>query len=391
MKRNRLGKSTAPDDAQVAAAVNEPFRSPNNYLQESERIDQLKGESGVAGWNDFGWISNGARQRCRDAAGISVPRRQFVLKMIGLYLLVVVPVNWIVFRLLGRVEWAWVAVPVVALVWGVLVVWLAQLDIGFARAQTEVAVLEIQPDYQRGHLTRYTALYTSLSSSYDLELSDPTAVALPFSTERELLSDQSTSDVSLSSEGRHHLSGYPVASNSTGMVHSEQMFDLGGGLGWSAPEGSLPTVENRTKYRMFGAAVLRRRVDERGNVVDESAWVGVLEPGENVELHFTAHKPEVIAGRREQSELTARTPHAGALSLHRLIECAEEMKALSPGDVRLVAYYDAALAGLEVRPAAPQSRGATLVVAHLRYGPRQRPSPTRICESARIQHKTCSR
>ncbi len=67
--------------------------------------------------------------------------------MVGLYLLIIVPINWLVFRLAGRVELAWLAVPVLAIGWGVAVVWLAQLDIGFARAETEVAVLEVQNGY----------------------------------------------------------------------------------------------------------------------------------------------------------------------------------------------------------------------------------------------------
>ena len=70
----------------------------------------------------------------------------------------------------------------IAVVFGVLVVRLAQLDIGFVRSATEFAVLELQGDYPRAHLTRYCALYTSLSTDYTLELSNPTAVGLPFAT-----------------------------------------------------------------------------------------------------------------------------------------------------------------------------------------------------------------
>ncbi|REK12397.1 MAG: hypothetical protein DWQ37_11690 [Planctomycetota bacterium] len=76
-------------------------------IAESKLIDELKANAGVAGWNDFSPVASAARATLRDAAGISVPKRSFVLKMIGLYLIVVVPVNWLVFRLLGRIEWAW--------------------------------------------------------------------------------------------------------------------------------------------------------------------------------------------------------------------------------------------------------------------------------------------
>src|SRR5690606_5870524 len=44
----------------------------------TDPIQQLKAESGTAGWNDFSWLSNAARASLQRAAGISVPRREFV-------------------------------------------------------------------------------------------------------------------------------------------------------------------------------------------------------------------------------------------------------------------------------------------------------------------------
>ena len=162
-------------DAAARAPVAE---SPAAVLDET---DLLKTRSGVAAWNDFSWISRSARQTLRDAAGIAVPSREFVLWTLGVYLTVVVPFNWLLFRLLGRVEWAWAAVPVLALFGGAAVIWLTQLDIGFARAETDVTVLETQNGYPRGHVTRYTALYTALSTEYRVAFDKPPALALPFS------------------------------------------------------------------------------------------------------------------------------------------------------------------------------------------------------------------
>ena len=48
---------------------------------------------------------------------------------------------------------------------------------------------------------------------------------------------------------------------------------------------------------------------------------------------------------------------------------------MKPGDVRLVAWIDEALPGMNVRPAAPQKRHLALVVANLRYGFREAPEP----------------
>ncbi|MEX0675832.1 MAG: hypothetical protein WD063_02075 [Pirellulales bacterium] len=363
-----------PEGAQLAG--NQPPAADASMAEaEADLIDRLKAESGVAGWNDFGWISNAARETLEAAAGISVPPRTFVLQMIGFYLLVVVGVNWLVFRLAGRVEWAWLALPAIAVGWGVLVVWLAQLDIGFARSETEVAVLEMQPGYGRGHLTRYTALYSSLSTSYDVRFDEPSAVAQPFSLNQQVLYRQSSSRVTFSTVGDHDLTDYPVTSNSTGMIHSEQMFDTGGGIAWDSGDGAAPTVENNTKLKLSGAVVIRRRVGADGRAVDESAWLGDLAPGGKVAVQFRGHNAKQLAAARKRDSLSADNRSDAALSLRRLIDCAEDHRALEPGEARLVASYDGGLGGMQVSPAASQVRRATLLVAHLQFGAPEPPRP----------------
>ena len=71
--------------------------------------------AGVGGWNDFSGISNAARNALRERAGIKPPSADFVLKMLGGYLLVLVPLNWLIFRSIGKVEYAWAAAPIIAI------------------------------------------------------------------------------------------------------------------------------------------------------------------------------------------------------------------------------------------------------------------------------------
>ena len=77
---------------------------------------------------------------------------------------------------------------------------------------------------------RYTALYTSLSSSYTLAFDEPTALAAPFPAGKQdesLLSITQYTDVAFRRGKETSLTGVQVSSNSTGMVHSEQMLPLG--------------------------------------------------------------------------------------------------------------------------------------------------------------------
>jgi hypothetical protein len=355
-----FGSSQAPS----APAVPDP-----SFGVEAERdpLEIAKTEPGVAAWNDFSWVSTSARQTLRDAAGISVPKRAFVLWMLGIYLVVIVPVNWLVFRLLGRVEWAWLAVPVLAVGWGAAVIWLAQLDIGFARAETEIGVLEAQAGFPRAHLTRYMALYTSLSTSYDVHFDDPRALAQPFSVDVRLLPGQSHSTVTLGGIVDRTLSGYTVSSNTTGMVHSEQMFDLGGSLEWRSEAGGVATLENNTRLRLLGVAIIRRRLDAHNRVVDESAWLGDVAAGAKVHVEFRPHDEKALGNARNQSLLTSSAGSDGSLSVRRLVDCAQHFDSLQPGDARLVAWREGSLEGVRIEPVAAQSRAGTVVVANLEF------------------------
>jgi hypothetical protein len=60
---------------------------------------------------------------------------------------------------------------------------------------------------------------------------------------------------------------------------------------------------------------------------------------------------------------------AGRLDLREITKLAAGALVLRPGDVRLVAWSDEAVPGLEITPQASQSTARTIVLANLRYGP----------------------
>jgi len=335
--------------------------------------------SEMGSWTDFNLVANSARETLQDAARIEVPERMFVVWVVAVYLLILVPANWIVFRSIGRVEWAWAAAPVIAIVYTVVVIRLAQLDIGFARSLTEVAVVETQGDHPRAHVTRYTALYTSLATTYDFLLEDPGAQVQPFpasnETDYRFLAGEGLSRLQYRFGGDVRMRGFHVTSNTTGMVHSEQMADLGGPIALEeAPDGGSQVV-NETAFTLHEAGVVRRA--ESGQV--ETAWLGTLEPGEGADLRFGPREGNVAgrlwANQRSRSPLTAAQGAHRALNFRKLVELAEHPDRLEPGDVTLVGWLDEEIPGLTIRPAAPQSRRAALIVAHLRYGFGEDPRP----------------
>lgn len=317
------------------------------------------GQSQVAAWSDTSAASEAARQTLREAAGISVPEAGFVFRVLVVYLFVLVPLNWIVFRVLGRVEWAWLAAPVIAVAGAVVVVRLAQLDIGFARSRTEVAVLELQAGYPSAHLTRYTAVYTSLSTAYDFAFEDDSALAMPFPHHVPYTPGlrEPISNVAFRRDQQITLSGFQVASNATGLVHSEQMLDLGGSVQLVGQESSGWSVKNGSKLPLDDAGVLSQKAPGRW----ELAWVGRLPPAETFALKF---RPVADAA----NDYLANASQEGRQNLRRLLELACRDRSQQAGDVRLVAWTAQPLPGLSIRPQASQESTRTLVLIHLRRG-----------------------
>jgi hypothetical protein len=378
------------------------MNSPN-YNYESGLIETAAAGPGVAAWNDFNPVADTAREALRKAAGIEIPDRQFVIWVIVGYLLVLVPVNWAVFRAMGRVEWAWAAAPLIAIGCAALVIKLAQLDIGFARARNEVAVVELQPGYSRAHVTRYTSLYCSLATNYNFKFTDSGGLLLPFpsvsSPDKYYQSpSQSERELTYRRDKKVTVEGFHVGSNSIGFAHSEQMVDLGGGIILEKTEDGGQRVVNNTNLTLQGAGVIKRVAG--GGV--RTAWIGTLRPGEAVPLKLTLASlgtslsekqkakrrstPTTAArsweqrwweSRREESPLTASGARPGEMSLRRLLDVAQNFTSLEPDQLRLVGWIDQEIPGLAVDPLPPQSQHAAVVVAELAYSFGKAPSPDR--------------
>jgi hypothetical protein len=328
-------------------------------------------EQGVAGWNDFSGAADAARGALREAAGIRIPQADFVLKVLGAYLLVLVPLNWLVFWLIGRVEWAWIATPLIAIAGSIAVIRMAQLDIGFARSRTEIAVLEVQGGYDRAHLTRYSALYTSLSTAYDLHFEDSTALVLPLasphSQQRTLTA---TEEVQFRRDKQVSLSDVQVASNSAKMIHSEQMLDIDDPIELTGTETAGLRLKNNSRLTLRDAAVLRKTAS--GDI--EVAYIEIVKPKTMVPLRFQPTDPNRPQPKEwDQSYVMSvagpqKEQDQGQVRLYKLAELATRRLRLNPGDVRLVAWSSEDLPGMMVDPESAQVSTHAIVIAHLQRG-----------------------
>lgn len=422
----RVAEQPQPRDAagtEVASDV--PARNPRDGTPHFNGYPHRI--TGVAGWNDRSGASDAARQALKDAAGISIPRGRFVLRVLLVYLVVLVPLNWAVFRSVGRVEWAWFAAPLIAVVAAVAVVRFAQLNIGFARSVTELSVVELQAGYPRAHVTRYMALYTSLSTSYSLEF-DPSAdtLAQPFgaATDYHRSASDPVSTVTLRRDRRFRMENFQVSSNKTGIVHCEQMCHLGGSVRLTRDADAGYRLHNDTLLQLRDAGVLHRTEDGRL----QGAYLGDVPAGNSVPVLLQQNlriphlpqwtSPAVLSYEMQQrallrqydsdgdgrlqrneargelatqfarldrdgdqvwdaSEIIAwcRLSRAGELSLGQMVELASQGLVIAPGEMRLVGWTDTPIGGLSIRPGAAQESSRTLVLVHLLRGSLPLPRP----------------
>ena len=256
--------------------------------------------SGVGGWSDTSAIAQSARNGLKSAAGITPPSADLILKMLGVYLLILVPVNWLIFRAMGKVEWAWAAVPIIAIAGAVTVVKVASLDIGFARSNTQVSLLEIHGGYHRGHLSQYSALYTSLSTNYAIELDNATGIALPLSLNQPSRPIVTPQRLWLQQSLTNRTENFQIQSNSTELLHAEWIQDVGGDFRIdsdpSEPDFNNLKLQNTTTIDLELAGIIAR--DQEGNY--HGGWVGDFHADDTIDVSMSRQEkfdlPQLWAG-----------------------------------------------------------------------------------------------
>ncbi len=325
-----------------------------------------------AAWNDYSGLSIQSLSALRKAAGIELPDRWTIIYLITGYLIFLVPLNWLVFRILGRLEFAWIAAPIMALIGVVIVTRVAQLDIGFARRTTEISVLELHADHSRGHLTRYLALYTSLSTNYSVEFPESSSVVLPLAditrVARRAGQDLRSIRTNFGTSSGVVLEPLTVYSNSTEMLHAEQMVALGGDVSLAQTDEGGWKLLNGTTLPLRGALLLR---NDAGVV--SHAWVGDVAQKTATAVKFERSTLGQLWQNWDADPATFITDSNGALASEPgdslwiggvLAELVRKTP-LVLGQSRLFAYTDARPGELKITPAEDQFDGRCVVVAHL--------------------------
>jgi hypothetical protein len=335
---------------------NAPRAVPAMPYQPPESQELKVPEVAVADWNDASLLPRSSRKLLENASGIKVPHAGFVIEVIVAYILLLVPLNWLICRyVFHRREIAWLVVPMLSLGFAVGVERAAAYDLGYDTACDEIDVLEAHGDYPRVLVSRFASLYSNGRTRFSVTYpNEPTALALPLDDGRSLRGE----DVSTSAFQSYPvpgLFGYLVQPRSLAFFRAEQMSTLDGSFSL-VTDGGPRRVVNGSGLTLRDAVV----VDLSGPAEKDrrEVFVGDIPPGGTVAV-------------KEASRPSAAAAHAGALDPAPLLQLLRETYEDRPensGEIRLVAWADRPVGGQTIDPAVDRHRGFTAVVVHLRSG-----------------------
>ena len=352
----------------------------DNHAASSEFPNGKK--TGLGGWNSESDVLANAKESLQESSGITVPKIKTIVWLLLGYLVVLVPINWAIFRLAGKVEFAWVMAPIIAVIGAFVVARSVQLDVGFSRSQTSYGFLECHAGYDRGSLSSYLALYTSLTTNYQALFPDDKGIVTPLpqsfddSSSRRRLSIDGY-DYTFASDGGVGLIKTPVLSNTTGLIYAEEMYDLQGSFDVDLDvANSKLSIYNRSAISLRDVGIIG--IGDDNKLV--RSWVGDLDPDQETdceliqpkvyekwhsqwELSPTLSRPDVILDdgtKWTSSELNED------LYLGKLLDTVANRYPLARGEILALGWTEENFSKLAITPQTNQDRHKTLVLLHLR-------------------------
>lgn len=323
---------------------------------------------GNAAWNDHAPIPRAAAEILREKSSFKPPSSEFVLKVLAAYLVLLIPLNWLVFRFMGRLEWAWVAAPAISILGAIAVTKLAALDVGFTRGLDTIAVLELQGGYQRGHLAEYSALYSSLSTNFRFEFEQNDAQLLPMATEssnaapdgRVIQPNRAILPLNCSRGLHTTIDDFLIRSNTTGHIHAERMVGIDGPISLTedAEAGAL-RIDNQSELDLEKSMIVRKTA--KGFDV---ARIDRL-PSKSLSGELQFQPLNVDNQDRSWNAIRLMQPderQIGGVDLSNVLAAALATEELAAGEYRLLAQSENDLSPMVCEPA-PTHVNKTLVVS----------------------------
>jgi hypothetical protein len=317
--------------------------------------------SSFGAWNSNAIVGKGANDYLKKLSGISVPNLSTILKWLCAYLIVLVPVNWLFFRLIRRLELAWVAAPLIAIAGVFVIAKAVQLDVGFSRSETSVALVEIHNRHPRALLSSFHALYSSLTTNYQIIYPEGQGVVSPTPQHRSrsVAARGKLLPYRIADSKGTGFQAFPVLSNTTGLLQSEEVIALGGGVSWTIdPVSSGYQITNGSNHTLRDVVLIGFATT--GEL--KRAEVGTIRAGD-----AASGQIQVPPASSAFSWKTTETD-PDRMKLQALVEDVLAKYPLQRDEWIAVGWTDAELSKLQIAPTTLQRRSNTLLLMHAQTG-----------------------
>lgn len=324
--------------------------------------------SSYGAWNSESFVTNTSSSYLKKLSGINVPNLSTILKWLLGYLIVLVPMNWLVFRLLGRLELAWLAAPLIAIAGVFVIARAVQLDVGFSRSQTSLQFIELHNRYPRGLLSSHHALYSSLTTNYKIVYPEGEGIVCPMPQprQRSLLSAGGLLPYKIADEKGTGFQSFPVLSNTIGLVQSEEVVSLTGAISWTIDQDARSFQVANDSQSIIRDVILEGSDDSGAKL---RAVVGTLEPGE--QKKGTLDQP-VDSDLNWDIQLPTEGKSGqdfDKLALEQNLKLIFKNYPIQHGEWIAMGWTESPLSKLQIAPSTAQTRSATLVLMHAKTAP----------------------
>jgi len=324
--------------------------------------------SSYGAWNSESLVTNTSSSYLKKLSGINVPNLSTILKWLLGYLIVLVPMNWLVFRLLGRLELAWLAAPFIAIAGVFVIARAVQLDVGFSRSQTSLQFIELHNHYPRGLLSSHHALYSSLTTNYKIVYPEGEGIVCPMPQprQRSLLSAGGLLPYKIADEKGTGFQSFPVLSNTIGLVQSEEVVSLTGAISWTIDQDARSFQVANDSQSIIRDVILEGSDDSGAKL---RAVVGTLEPGE--QKKGTLDQP-VDSDLNWDIQLPTEGKSGqdfDKLALEQNLKLIFKSYPIQHGEWIAMGWTESPLSKLQIAPSTAQTRSATLVLMHAKTAP----------------------
>jgi hypothetical protein len=324
--------------------------------------------SSYGAWNSESFVTNTSSNYLKKLSGINVPNLSTIFKWLSGYLIVLVPMNWLVFRLLGRLELAWLAAPLIAIAGVFVIARAVQLDVGFSRSQTSLQFIELHNRYPRGLLSSHHALYSSLTTNYKIVYPEGEGIVCPMPQprQRSLLSAGGLLPYKIADEKGTGFQSFPVLSNTIGLVQSEEVVSLTGAISWTIDQDARSFQVTNDSQSIIRDVILEGSDDSGAKL---RAVVGTLEPGE--QKKGTLDQP-VDSDLNWDIQLPTEGKSGqdfDKLALEQNLKLIFKNYPIQHGEWIAMGWTESPLSKLQIAPSTAQTRSATLVLMHAKTAP----------------------